>query len=79
MVNVNKLKEKIQEIGIPIVVLAEKSGISRETLYNRFEKPNSFKASEIHSLTIILGMTQEERDSIFFANDSECNSRKTNV
>lgn len=75
MVNVNKLKEKIQEIGIPIVVLAEKSGISRETLYNRFEKPNSFKASEIHSLTIILGMTQEERDSIFFANDSEYNSR----
>lgn len=76
MVNVNLLKKKIAEIGIPIVVLAEKSGISRETLYNRFEKPNSFKASEIHSLTMILGMTKDERDNIFFANNSECNSQK---
>lgn len=71
MVNVNLLKDKIAEIGIPIVVLAEKSGISRETLYNRFEKPNSFKASEIQSLTKVLRMTKEERDDIFFANKCE--------
>lgn len=68
MVNVNLLKEKIAEVGMPIVVLAEKSGMSRETLYNRFEKPNSFKASEIQSLTVVLRMTKEERDNIFFAN-----------
>ena len=66
MVNVNLLKEKIAEVGMPIVVLAEKSGMSRETLYNRFEKPNSFKASEIQSLTVVLRMTKEERDNIFF-------------
>lgn len=71
MVNVKLLKDKIAEIGIPIVVLAEKSGISRETLYNRFDKPNSFKASEIQSLTMVLRMTKEERDNIFFENERE--------
>lgn len=71
MVNVNLLRDKIEEVGIPVAVVAEKSGMSRETLYNRFDKPNSFKASEIQSLTLILHMTKEERDDIFFANNSE--------
>ena len=36
MTNITLLKEKISESGIEMTVLSEKTGITRETLYNRF-------------------------------------------
>ena len=65
MPNIALLKEKINESGIKMTVLSEKTGISRETLYNRFNENGEFKASEIVSLTCALNLSKEERDEIF--------------
>lgn len=62
--NVKLLKEKIDESGMTVSAVAEKSGILRETLYNRM-KTGNFYASEIVSLTGVLRLTRKERDEIF--------------
>ena len=48
-----------------MTILSEKTGISRETLYNRLNENGEFKASEIVALTSALNLTKEERDKIF--------------
>ena len=65
MVNVELLREKIDQSGMSITFISEKCGISRETFNNRMEKPD-FKASEIVSLTNVLRLSREDRDLIFF-------------
>lgn len=65
MANVELLREKIEQSGMSITFISEKCGISRETFYNRMEKPD-FKASEIVSLTNVLRLSREDRDLIFF-------------
>ena len=65
MPNINLLKTKISESGIKMTILSEKTGISRETLYNRLNENGEFKASEIVALTSALKLTKEERDKIF--------------
>ena len=46
MANVELLKEKISNSGMTVTAIADKSGILRETLYNRMKSGN-FYASEI--------------------------------
>lgn len=64
MANVELLKEKISNSGMTVTAIADKSGILRETLYNRMKSGN-FYASEITALTKVLHLTREERDEIF--------------
>ena len=61
----------ISDSGMTMVSLAEKSGILRETLYNKMRGIREFKASEIAALTRVLKLTSEQRDAIFFAEKSE--------
>ena len=65
MANADLLREKIDNSGMTYTFIAKQCGISRETLYNRLEKPD-FKASEIIALTRVLRLTKPERDKIFF-------------
>ena len=65
MVNIELFKDKIDDRGITIVKLSEKSGIDRATLYNRFNGKGEFTASEIVGITDALRLTNNERDSIF--------------
>ena len=65
MVNIELLKDKIEDRGISIVKLSEKSGIDRATLYNRFNGKGEFTASEIVGITDALRLSNNERDSIF--------------
>ncbi|NWO23139.1 hypothetical protein HW270_03465 [Mogibacterium timidum] len=48
-----------------VKAIAEKSGMVRETLYNKIETGN-FYASEISDISRVLRLTREERDAIFF-------------
>lgn len=59
------LKEKIKESGMTVKAIAEKSGILRETLYNRLKGSGEFTASEIVSLTRVLHLSMADRDKIF--------------
>lgn len=70
MTNIKALKKCIEDSGMTIVSISEKSGILRETLYNRL-KTGDFKLSEICALSNVLRLDKDERDRIFFANCSE--------
>ena len=75
MTDVMALKKFIENSGMTVTYVAEKSGILRETLYNRM-KTGDFKVSEICALSKTLNLSRKERDDIFFAIDSELNSTK---
>lgn len=75
MVDTNALKERINESGMSVVSISRKTGMLRETFYNRM-KSGDFKLSEMCALTKVLNLSQNERDSIFFAKESELNSTK---
>lgn len=55
----------MDESGMTIKAIAEKSGILRETLYNRLKGSGEFTASEIVALSNILHLSASERDEIF--------------
>lgn len=69
MTDLERLKEVIRDSGITMVALARKSGIVRETLYNRLDGIGEFKASEIVGLSEALHLTKAERDRIFFCKE----------
>lgn len=61
------LKNKIKESGMTIKAIAEKSGILRETFYNRLKGNGEFTASEIVALTEVLNLSASDRDHIFLS------------
>ncbi len=65
MTDMEKLKEVIEKSGMTMKAIAEKSGIIRETLYNRLAGKGEFTASEIVGLTHALHLDNEQRDVIF--------------
>lgn len=69
MVNTRLLEETIHNSGMTMVAIAEKTGILRETLYNKLRGTSEFKASEISNLSKVLRLSAEERDNIFFDTD----------
>jgi predicted transcriptional regulator len=71
VINTKLLEKKISDSGMTMVSLAEKTGILRESLYNKLKGNTEFKASEISSLSKVLRLSVRERDAIFF--DSEVN------
>ncbi len=73
MTDIKALRDCISDSGMTIVAIAEKSGILRETFYNRM-KTGDFKISEICALSDTLRLDRDGRDRIFFANNSELKS-----
>ena len=73
MTDVAALRKCIEDRGMSITFVAGKTGILRETLYNRM-KTGDFKISEISALSRVLNLSRDERDDIFFATISELNS-----
>ena len=71
MADLQLLRSEIDKSGMTIVAIAEKSGIKRETLYNRLNGNTDFSASEIVSMTRVLHLTKELRDKIFLS--ERCN------
>ena len=61
-----RLREHIDESGMMVTAVADKSGILRETLYNRMAGKGEFTVREMVALSNTLRLTAEERDYIFF-------------
>ena len=70
MTDISALRRCIEEHGTSIKFVAERTGILRETLYNRM-KSGDFKISEISALSKLLNLSRDERDAIFFTLNSE--------
>ena len=66
MADIEALKDKIRDSGMKMTSIAEKSGIVRETLYNRLAGIGDFTATEIVGLTDTLRLSKAEREQIFF-------------
>lgn len=67
--NNEKLKEVIQESGVKVSVLADKIGISRQSLHMKLNGDRNFDQGEIMSLKTILHLSDAQFLEIFF-NDS---------
>ena len=67
MVKLDLLNNRIKDSGMTVVSIAEKTGVSRETLDNQLNGTGDFKASEILSISDVLRLSVKERDEIFFA------------
>lgn len=65
--NNDLLREVIQERGIKVSVLADKMGISRQSLHLKLNGDRSFDQGEIMALKTNLRLSDEEFMSIFFS------------
>ena len=74
MVDLKKLRQIIDDSGMTMVAISSKSGILRETLYNRLNGKGEFTASEMMSISEVLHMPDEQRNRIFFAKEDDLNS-----
>lgn len=66
-VDVKLLKDKIKKSGMTTTFVCKKSGIIRQTLYQRYAKPNHFTIDEIDGLKKTLQLTEDDVTDIFFA------------
>lgn len=67
MTDFQMLRNKISDSGMTMVAISQKTGILRETLYNRLNGKGEFTASEMLALSKVLNLSNSERDAIFFA------------
>ena len=67
MTNTKLLREKLEQSGYKLQYIADKMGITYQSLLNKINNRSEFRASEIQALHDILGLTEVERVEIFFA------------
>lgn len=77
--NNDLLKEVIQDRGIKITSLADKIGISRQSLSQKLNGEREFAQGEILAIKNNLRLSDEEFMLIFFNSDVEENSTKESV
>jgi DNA-binding phage protein len=70
MTDIIELRKRMDDSGMTFTAIAEKSGMLRETLYNRL-KTGDFKVSEICALSVVLHLSIDDRNKIFFDENSE--------
>ena len=61
-----KLRQAIDDNGIKLKFICEKLGLSRQGLYKKMNGRSEFTVSETKEIQEILGLSNEERDAIFF-------------
>jgi hypothetical protein len=67
MTDVAELKAAIARVGIQKVEIAKALGLTYGGLWKKMRGLSEFKASEIKKLQKLLGLSDEQRDDIFFA------------
>lgn len=67
MTDTNRLNQAIRASGYRIAFIAGQLGLSYPGLKKKIDGETEFKASEIITLSNILDLTAEERETIFFA------------
>lgn len=69
------LRRIIKANGIKLGFICKKLNISRATFRGRLNNNTEFTAKEIMTISDILNLTSQSRDSIFFADVSELKSQ----
>lgn len=63
--NSKLLNKKIRDSGMTIVFISKRTGILRETLYNKINGSVEFKVSEMLKLSDVLRLSTKERKLFF--------------
>lgn len=71
MTNGRLLGEALLDSGITIAEMSQKIGITKEKFWEKINNEAEFQASEIVSMQMILKLSDEKRDTIFFASRVE--------
>ena len=66
MINVELLKNKIDESGYKLKFISKQLNITYQGFLNKINGSSEFKLSEISYLTDLLKLTIEEKELIFF-------------
>lgn len=77
--NNEKLKEVIQNSGIKVSALADKIGISRQSLHMKLNGERNFDQGEIMSLKTHLHLSDDQFIEIFFSDSVDRLSQKETV
>jgi len=78
MVNVELLKQEIKELGTTQTNLAEKCGVTRQTIANWLENPELISVNNAKNIADALRITDHDKlFAIFFAPNVENVSTKT--
>ena len=67
MVNVNKLKAKLVEQGMNVESFATVTGLTKATIYRRFNSPEEITIEEADKMANALSISAHEAVAIFFA------------
>lgn len=67
MFNLKMLKAKMVEKGKSAIFLSNEIGVCEATFYRKMSRDGDFTRFEIEKITCALQLTNEERESIFFA------------
>ena len=68
MVNTDLLDKRIEESGLKISFLIEKLGLSRNGFDKKRRGINQFRVAEVYVICDLLKLSDEDRNSIFYAN-----------
>lgn len=71
MINVELLKNKIDESGYKLKFISKQLNITYQGFLNKINGSSEFKLSEISYLTDLLKLTIEEKELIFFNQNVE--------
>ena len=67
MTNGKLLKEIAKAKHRTLQELAEAVGLTRQGLFKKMENRSEFKASEISKISDLLGLSEQQKQNIFFA------------
>lgn len=69
MVDTQSIDKLITDSGLKREFIADKMGITRQTLTNKINGNVDFYSKEILSLCEVLGISDRDRNKLFFANN----------
>ena len=67
LTNGKLLKEIAKEKKITLQEIADAVGLTRQGLFKKIENRSEFKLSELEKISKLLGLTNEQKQAIFFA------------
>ena len=71
MTDTNTLRLLVKNAGLKFAYIAKQMDLTPYGLQNKIDNRTEFKASEIAKLCKILSIDQNQKESVFFANNVE--------
>ena len=76
MTNTELLRRKIDEAGYKLSYVAEQCGLTYQGFMNKVNNKSDFTAPEINKLRILLKLSPEDVERIFFTDDVDKSSTR---